>query len=211
MGPITTIISSLVGGAGSLLSGFYGYVAVAAVAGGLAGWATFGVVHNADLTKYQALQLKDAANVTAVLEQNTKVLTDIANTQRALDAEVTAGAVAEAKAQESLHAQTVYLSKEVPVYITPYIDTMVVPCVPYGLVRVLDAAIFSANGNPVSPSDLALPAGKSDNDCAPVKASALGDALVEDLGIAGENAEQLNALIAKASEIIATANKEPPK
>ena len=211
MGPITTILSSLVGRATGLLGGFYGYVAVAVVAGGLAGWATAGVVGNGDLVKYQKLELRDAVNVTAVLEQNTKVLTNIANTQRALDAEVTAGAVAEAKAQETLHARTVTLTTQVPVYITPYIDTVVVPCIPYALVRVLDAAILTANGNPVTASDLALPTGKSDNDCSPLKASDLGQALTKDFGIAGENAEQLNALIAKAQEIIATANKEPPK
>lgn len=97
-------------------------------------------------------------------------------------------AVKEAQAQEKIVTRTQTIIKEVPRYVTASQDRGT--CVTYGLVRVLDAAALGAD-----PADLELPAGQSDDACAPVKASALAASVAENYGTARQNAQQLDALI----------------
>lgn len=198
-----TIISSLFGG-------LWGYVAVAAVASSVAGYAA----HHWDLATirqdkitYQALELKDAKTLTDQLEAQAKALAAVKDEQHLLDQEVTVGAVAEAKAQETIHAHVVTVVKSVTQYVTQKADTILVPCIPYGFVRVLDAAALSTSSRPVSPSDLALPTGQSDDACAPIKASDLAAAIAANYGTAEENAEQLNSLEAFVAKMVTDANK----
>ena len=63
-------------------------------------------------------------------------------------------------------------------------------CITYGLVRVLDAAVHGTLAERLS-----LPAGKSDDACAPVTAVALARAISDNYAAANANAGQLDALI----------------
>lgn len=118
----------------------------------------------------------DAAVASAVAKEREQAKSD-------LDA-----AVAEAKAQEKIVTRTQFIIKEVPRYVTASQDRST--CVTYGLVRVLDAAALGTD-----PADLELPAGQSDDACAPVKASDLAASVAENYGTARQNAQQLDALI----------------
>lgn len=62
-------------------------------------------------------------------------------------------------------------------------------CIPYGFVRVLDASALG-----LDPGALILPAGQSDDACAPIDAAALARSIVANYGAARANAEQLNRL-----------------
>jgi hypothetical protein len=201
MGMISTI-ANVFGGAG-----VWGYAAVAVFAAGTAGYEAQHIRGNADLVKYQGLQLRDAKAVTSSLEAQAAALTAVAAQQHALDQEVSQGAVSEATAQQKITVHTVTITKEVPIYVTPQIDTVVVPCIPYGLVRVLDAAALATADNPVTPADLALPTGQSDDACTGIKASDLAASIAANYGIAKQNAEQLDALEAEVTKIITTGNQ----
>lgn len=80
-------------------------------------------------------------------------------------------------------------------------DEVVRPCVSYGLVRVLDAA---ARG--ISPSDLELPPGVSDDACTPLGNADLGRSVSSNYAIARANAAQLNGLIEDVTARLAIAN-----
>lgn len=200
-----TILRTLLSTATGALGGIYGYVAVAVVAATVAGSGAGWLTHKVDLTKYQALELKDAKGVTVALEAQAEALRKVAATQHAVDMEATQGAVAEAAAQNRIITRTITVTQEVPHYVTVQADA--VSCIPYGLVRVLDAAALAGPNGSVSPGDLALPAGQSDDACSPVKASVLAASVVANYGTAAQNAEQLNALEAWVHQLIETANK----
>lgn len=106
-------------------------------------------------------------------------------------------AVSEASAQQRIVTRTTTTVKEVPVYVTPAQDAS--SCVTYGLVRLHDAAALG-----VDPGTLPLPAGKLDSDCTALKASDLAAGIVSNYGVARQNAEQLNALIADEKARAAT-------
>lgn len=93
----------------------------------------------------------------------------------------------------------VNLTKEVPVYVTEIQDRA---CVPYGLVRVLDAAALGSD-----PAALELPPGKSNDDCSPLEPSALARGILRNYEVAQQNAEQLDALIASVVERTDAYNK----
>ena len=111
----------------------------------------------------------------------------MAKAQQAQDAVALAAAVKEAKAQATVETQIVTVTKEIPRYVTIHQDAVV--CVPYGLVRLLDATV-----NQTDPSAFQPPAGQSDDTCSPVKASALAGSVIANYGAAIANAEQLTAL-----------------
>lgn len=96
-----------------------------------------------------------------------------------------AAAVGEAMAQQKLADQRNLIPREVRIHVP---GNRVV-CIPYGLVRVLDAATAG-----VDPSGLPLPAGQSNVACAPVTAAALAAGVAANYATARQNAEQLNAL-----------------
>lgn len=103
------------------------------------------------------------------------------------DAVTLAAALREAAAQQKIVAQTVTLTREIPIYVSPRIDSG--RCITYGLVRVLDGAVLGTD-----PAALSLPAGKSDDSCAPVDAAALAANIAANYGAARANAEQLDGL-----------------
>ena len=190
------------------LGGIWLYLAVAVISGGISAYIAENVRWHYDQVAYQALQLKDAAASTASLEAEAAALTANAAQEKVLQVETTQGAVAEAATQSRIVTQVQTITKEVPVYVTAKADTIIIPCIPYGLIRVLDAAALSTADHPVAPSDLALPTGQSDDACSPIKASDLAAAIAGNYGIDGENAEQLNALEAWTNDIIAKVNAE---
>lgn len=106
-----------------------------------------------------------------------------------------------ATADQAIQTQIKEIIVYAPKHITPATDSRV--CIPYGFVRVLDAAILG-----VRPDDLPLPTGASDDACAPVVASHLAAEIVANYGLARQNANQLDALIAYTDEQLAILNKE---
>lgn len=135
----------------------------------------------------KAVAIQAAVNAKAVVQQ--KAQSDLA----------LKSAVTEASAQERIVTQTRTVIKEVPTYVTPAQDAR--GCVTYGLVRVLDAA-----SQGVGPADLGLPAGQSDDACSPLKASDLAAGVAENFGIARQNAQQLDGLIADVRARVEAAN-----
>lgn len=123
-------------------------------------------------------------------------------------AQVTAGNKVSAKAtvtDRKVQDQITEVIKDVPKHVPPSSDPG--RCVTYGFVRTIDAAILG-----VRPSELQLPAGKSDTDCSPLEASAVATGIVENVGIARQNAVQLNALIDYLGdqELILTPKEKTP-
>ena len=76
------------------------------------------------------------------------------------------------------------LIQKVPIYVTS-----AAPCIPWGLVRLHDAAILH-----VDPSALPLPAGQSDGSCSDVTAAALVAGVLANYSAAEANAQQLTDL-----------------
>lgn len=76
------------------------------------------------------------------------------------------------------------------------VKTVASGCVPYGLVRVLDAAA-SGRGAAL----LSLPAGKSDDACAPVTWAAVARSVVDNYYTARANIDQLNGLIGAINDM----------
>ncbi len=149
-------------------------VAVVVIGAGLAGaW----LAHKVDRARYDALELRyRTAKVKAVEEAKA--------IQSAEDKVSLDRAVAEAAAQQKIVVQTQTITREISRHVTDHSD-----CITYGLVRVLDAGVLGRD-----PNSLPLPAGKSDNACAPVTAASLAQRLVTNFAAARANAEQLNAL-----------------
>lgn len=147
----------------------------------VAGVAGAVVTHKVDAAGYARLELAQQQAATAALQAALAK-------QRAYDEAALKAAKDEADRQAALAAEANARAQEVKVHvITKYISSR---CVPYGFVRVLDAA---ASGRLAA--DLPLPAGKSDVTCAPVTWADLARAIVANYDTAEENAEQLNALI----------------
>lgn len=175
---------SLLSSAGSAISGFLGGFQTYLIAGGLAlavgaaggAWAGYRL----EASKVAAIRLADAQSEAQALQAANRSL------QRQ-DAVTLAAALAEAKAQEKVVTVTQTLTREVPRYVTVHEDAVV--CVPYGLVRLLDASALQAD-----PAGLGLPAGQSDAACSPIKASVLAGTVIENYGLFHSVAEQLTAL-----------------
>jgi hypothetical protein len=152
-----------------------GAVAAGAIAGAV--WVT----HAIDGAAYAKLELQYS-------QATAKAAAAALNYQKQLNSLSAKHSAAEGTAQTTLAADTSGRIKEVTKYVTTYRDRA---CVPYGLVRVLDADVLG-----VRPDALALPAGQSDDACAPVSAADLASSIIQNYGLAQQNAEQLNALIA---------------
>lgn len=104
---------------------------------------------------------------------------------------------------QKIVTRTITLIKEVPRYVTPAQDAR--SCITYGLVRVLDAAALGTR-----PAELPLPAGQSDDACAPVASSALASSVAANYGVALQNSTQLDALIDSVSKSTIAFNGDTP-
>ena len=98
-------------------------------------------------------------------------------------------AIAAASAEAAVQASRVAALQQELDGVQKHVTTKAIPCISYGLVRVLDAAVLG-----VSPDALSLPPGKSDDTCSPITATELAVSIVSNYGAALGNAEQLAAL-----------------
>jgi len=138
------------------------------------------VAHRWDAGAIESLKLAQAKAEARALAARVSIV-------KAQDAVTLAAALGEARAQQKLTDEKNLIPREVRIHVPPSIDRSV--CIPYGLVRVLDAATLG-----IDASGLSVPAGQSDGACAPVAASALAEAVADNYATARQNAEQLNAL-----------------
>lgn len=139
------------------------------------------VTHRFDNVRYITLEAKYASAESEAKDQQAAKLKLIHD-----HGEVIAGL--SAIKQGEITTRTIINLKEVTRYVH---ETKIVGCITYGFVRVLDAQVHG-----VSPADLPLPAGLTDDACAPVDAVALANSIVANYGAAKANAEQLNSLAA---------------
>lgn len=94
-------------------------------------------------------------------------------------------AVNEAEAQTTIVERTHTITEKVPVYVPVSTKCPVTA----GFIRVLDAAVLG-----VSPGDIPLPAGQSDDSCAAVDPRTLALNIVANYGTCHANAQQLTSL-----------------
>jgi hypothetical protein len=110
-------------------------------------------------------------------------------------------AVAEATAQQQIVTQTVTLTKEVPIHV-PFSSKCAVTV---GFVRLLNAAVLGR-----STADLSYASGQPDDACAPVDARTLAAVILTNYAAASGNAEQLTALQAWVTQIVAASKGNAP-
>lgn len=176
----STAWSAITGTLSSALGGIWGYVAAAVLSASLAAFGAYEVTAAFKDRTIGELKLADSQAMTNAV---TAAKADLAARDKVtLDA-----AVSRATSQQKIVTQTVTITKEIPAHVTPAQDART--CITYGLVRVFDAAAGGAD-----PDTLSLPAGQSDDACAPVKASDLARSVAENYGSARDNADQLTAL-----------------
>lgn len=174
-------LTGLFSGGSSIAATILIYVVVYAAGGASGAW----VMHKIDSAAYAALVAKDAQ---AQLEAVEKARAIQAQTDKiALDS-----AVAEAKAQQKILVQHEVITQE----ITKYVPVRIA-CFTYGALRLLGAAELGTD-----PANLTLPAGKSDDSCAPVNVRSVVAALLANHFTFLQNAEQLNALEAWVTETV---------
>ena len=183
MGSIISLVTGTLGG-------IWGYIAAAVFAAALSGVGVGWTVHKVDVATIASMRLADANAAKAAIVAEAK-------TQKAQDDVDLSSAVAEAKAQQQIVTQTVTVSKEITKHVT---DT--VPCIPFGLVRVLNDA---ATGSDTANAPAA--AGQSDDACSGISWRSFANDITDDYGAGRENAEQLNALEANVIELVQAANK----
>ncbi|HEX4105532.1 MAG TPA: hypothetical protein VHX92_04810 [Rhizomicrobium sp.] len=182
-------LASLLDGA---VSNIWGTLAAAGIAALLAGSATAYVVHRMDEGAIAAIKLADQKAQTQAIQDADAIRQS--QDQANLDA-----ALAEAKAQQAIVSHTHTVTREVTIHV-PQTQS----CIPYGLVRVLDDA---ATGSDTA--DAATAAGQSDDACTGISWRAFAGDLTGDYGIGRANAEQLNALEANVTALVAAANVKP--
>lgn len=136
---------------------------------------------------------KARVQVQAARAINTRVTHAVATSDHA-------AATAEVKAQERIVVRTRTLRERIPVYVP-----VNAPCIPWGVVRLHDAAVLH-----LDPGSLQPPAGQPDDACSDVAPRAFVDAVVANYGTADANAEQLNALEANLAERAAAVAAEAP-
>lgn len=180
---------SLITGA---LGGVWGTLAAAGVAALLAGAGTFYVTHRMDEGTIAAIELADQ-------QAQTKAVEDAAKLRQSQDKVNLDAALAEAKAQQIIVTHTQTVTREIPIHVP-----QTQPCIPYGLVRVLDDA---ATGSDTA--DAAAAAGQSDDACAGISWRAFAGDLADDYASGRANAQQLNALEADVTQLAAAANAKP--
>lgn len=152
----------------------YGVV-LGAVVGGTA-WVT----HRVDTSKYEALEL---SYQTAMAQAESAALAE----QKRQDQLATDAATQEIAHQATLTAAVQRQLSEVKKHAN--VQMVSAKCVPYGFVRLLDAAVFGSDA-----ASLPLPTGRTDASCAPFTWDALARAVLANYGAARSNAEQLDAL-----------------
>jgi hypothetical protein len=182
---MTQLLSRLVGA----LSSLWGYAALSLLAATLASVTTGFVIHRMDNAAIAAVKLKDQRAQTEAIKQAARV-------QQSQDQVNLNAALAEAEAQQKIVTVTHTIVREIPAHVSEAL-----PCIPYGLVRLLDDA---ATGGDTA--NVPAPAGQSDEACAPLSWRAFADELIDDYGIGRSNAEQLNALEADVQALVAAAN-----
>lgn len=89
------------------------------------------------------------------------------------------------------------LVKEIPIHVPTS-----VPCIPWGVVRLHDAAVLG-----VDPASLPTPAGEPDDACSDVSPRSFVTTVIANYEAAEQNAQQLNALEADLAAREAAANK----
>jgi hypothetical protein len=160
------------------------------------------IAHHWDAGDVAALQKKIATIQRDDARAKAAALAAASDRMRRADALSLNSAVAEAAAQQKLADEKSVIAREVHRHVSPDISNRV--CVPYGVVRVLDAAGLGAD-----PDALPLPAGQSDGACAPVAADALAANVAANYATARSNAERLNALQAWVKAQADTSNTSP--
>jgi len=164
----------------SALGGVWGYVAAFGVGALLVGSTAVYATHHWDANELQAVKMQ-------VQKEAIEAMQFALTTQKAEDRVDLAAAVKEATAQNHVTTVIQTVTKEIPRYVTVHQDATV--CVPYGLVRLLDATVDQTD-----PANLKLATGQSDDACSPIKASDLAGSVIANYGAAIANAEQLTAL-----------------
>lgn len=129
--------------------------------------------------------------------KNVAVLQQANKLQGSLDKLDLSAALDRAGSSAAINTGTSNLILEIPTYVTSAQDRST--CITYGLVRVYNAAVGQ-------PDAIPLPAGKSNDACSPVKASALAAGIADNFGTAKDNADQLNKLEAYINSEKATAD-----
>ena len=130
----------------------------------LAGLVAGGIgMRQIDNARYEALELQ-------VSQAHEKALEQAVATQRAIDDRKLEQAQTETLNQATIAGQVRAQLREVQKHVQKRLGPR--GCITYGFVRVLDAAALG-----VSPDSLPLPAGKSDDSCAPADPDALGRAI----------------------------------
>ncbi len=169
------------------------------------------LTHAVDQNRYDALVISHAKADAKAAEASRKAqeaaVAAARATERATAVLAQESALRAAAADQKIVYRTNTIIKEVPTHVTAQTDARV--CVPVGLVRLLDAAALG-----VDPADLVLPAGQSDDTCSSVRASDLARSVVGNYGIARQNAEQLDQLIADIRErmkLVNEGSEEPPQ
>lgn len=111
----------------------------------------------------------------------------------------TATSTHEATAQATIDAKARVIHDKVYVHVKDHLPPS--GCITYGFLRSLDGA-----GLGLDPADVGLPAGQSDDACAPLSAADTAAAIGDRLSDARKNAEQLDALEADVRARIDNAN-----
>lgn len=99
----------------------------------------------------------------------------------------------ETQAQATIQTVTRTIVKRIPTYVHVSTPGAPVPCIPWGFVRLHDAAVLG-----VDPASLPNPAGQSDDACSTITYPDLAARIADNYAAARANAEQLNALEADA-------------
>lgn len=114
----------------------------------------------------------------------------------------------EKAAQATLATQARVIKQKVYVHVHDPSPAHPVPCISWGMLRLHDAAVGG-----ISPDDLALPVGQSDDACSPVAPSVFVAAVADNYAAARANAEQLDALVADINDrraVVAAADAPAP-
>lgn len=151
-------------------------VAILIVVLGLMGAGAY-IDHRLEADKYDRRVAQDA-------QAQAKAVSAALELQRKLGADAVAAAQAEAATQSRLSTEADLHQQEIVKYVPV---TRV--CVPYGLVRVLNAAA----GLPAA--SVSRSAGKSDDACAPVSWRDVARSIIADYATGRANAAQQDALI----------------
>ena len=176
----------------TLLGNVWSMLIAACIAALLAGAGTFYVVHRIDQGAIAALKLADQ-------QAQAKALKDADAIRQSQDQANLSAALAEARAQQTIVTHTQIVSREIPAHVP-----QTQPCIPYGLVRVLDDA---ATGSDTA--DAAIAPGQSDDACTGISWRAFAQDVTDDYASGRANAEQLTALQADVTQLVAAANAKP--